>query len=148
MKICPETSEELDDDHPIRLTNHAATFDHSEESDYEFTWWVPRPGRGTNFWIPLRINPEQENLWHDLVSEDAKAGEIRLQQHRKNWVLHVTVEYPVEEPSTDGDATHIGLDIGETALLTGCTTRTVLRLTRSCVAEAERSISAKRYTRP
>jgi len=113
-------AKELDDSHPIRLTNQAAKFDHSEERDYEFTWWVPRPGRGTNFWIPLRINPEQEALWHDLVSEDAKAGEIRLQQHRQNWVLHVTVEYPVEEPTTDGDATHIGLDIGETALITGC----------------------------
>jgi IS605 OrfB family transposase len=113
-------AKELDDGHPIRLTNQAAKFDHSDERDYEFTWWVPRPGRGTNFWIPLRINPEQEDPWHDLVSEDAKAGEIRLQQHRKNWVLHVTVEYPVEEPATDGDATHIGLDIGETALITGC----------------------------
>jgi len=113
-------AQELDDEHPIRFTNQAAKFDHSEERDYEFTWWVPRPGRGTNFWIPLRINPEQEDLWHDLVSEDAKAGEIRLQQHRQNWVLHVTVEYPVEEPATDGDATHIGLDIGETALITGC----------------------------
>jgi len=106
-------AQDLDDEHPIRLTNQAAKFDHSEERDYEFTWWVPRPGRGTNFWMPLRINPEQEDLWHDLVSEDAKAGEIRLQQHRKNWVLHVTVEYPVEEPAADGDATHIGLDIGE-----------------------------------
>jgi len=39
----------FDDEHPIRLTNQAAKFDHSEERDYEFTWWVPRPGRGTNF---------------------------------------------------------------------------------------------------
>jgi hypothetical protein len=77
-------AKELDDGHPIRLTNQAAKFDHSEERDYEFTWWVPRPDQGTNFWIPLRINPEQKNLWHDLVSEDAKAGEIRLQQHRQN----------------------------------------------------------------
>jgi len=65
-------AQELDDSHPIRLTNQAAKFDHSEERDYEFTWWVPRPGRGTNFWIPLRINPEQEDLWHALVSEGAK----------------------------------------------------------------------------
>jgi len=53
-------AQDLDDEHPIRLTNQAAKFDHSEERDYEFTWWVPRPGRGTNFWMPLRINPEQE----------------------------------------------------------------------------------------
>jgi len=55
-------AQDLDDEHPIRLTNQAAKFDHSEERDYEFTWWVPRPGRGTNFWMPLRINPEQEDL--------------------------------------------------------------------------------------
>ena len=86
----------------------------------EFTWWTSRPGRGTNFWIPLRINPEQTERWHDLVSEDAKAGQIRLQRHRKNWVLHVTVEYPIEEPTIDGDPTPVGLDIGETALITAC----------------------------
>ena len=114
---------EIEDDHPVRLTNQAAAFDHSAERDYEFTWWVPRPGRGTNFWIPLRINPEQEDLWHDLVDGEASAGQLRLQRHRRNWVLHVTVEFPVEEPDHDADAddvTHIGLDIGESALITGC----------------------------
>ena len=111
---------ELDDEHPLRLTNQAAKFDHSDEREHEFTWWVPRPGRGTNFWIPLRINPEQRELWFDILNEDAKAGEIRLQQHRKNWVLHVSVEYPVDEPTADGDTTPIGLDIGETALITAC----------------------------
>lgn len=111
---------ELDDEHPLRLTNQAAKFDHSDERKHEFTWWVPRPGRGTNFWIPLRINPEQRELWFDILNEDAKAGEIRLQQHRKNWVLHVSVEYPIEEPTADGDTTPIGLDIGETALITAC----------------------------
>jgi len=70
--------------------------------------------------MPLRINPEQEDRRHDLVSEDAKlvaidAGEIRLQLHRKNWVLHVTVEYPVEEPAADGDE-RTSEDIGEAAL--------------------------------
>ncbi|WP_435364947.1 RNA-guided endonuclease TnpB family protein [Haloarchaeobius sp. DYHT-AS-18] len=115
-----DEAEQLDENHPARLTNQAARFDHSEHRHYEFTWWVPRPGRGTNFWIPLRINPEQGSLWCDLVADDLKAGEIRLQKHRKSWVLHVTVEYQVEKPTTDGDATHIGLDIGETALITGC----------------------------
>jgi len=141
-------AQDLDDEHPIRLTNQAAKFDHSEERDYEFTWWVPRPGRGTNFWMPLRINPEQEDLWHDLVSEDAKAGEIRLQQHRKNWyytspsstrlknqrrtVTPRTSAYTSEKPPSSR----------------AVPSRTVLRLTRSCVAEAERSISEKRCTRP
>lgn len=59
-------------------------------------------------------------MWFDILNDDAKAGEIRLQQHRKNWVLHVSVEYPIEEPSADGDTTPIGLDIGETALITAC----------------------------
>jgi len=113
-------AQDLDDDHPARLTNQAAKFDHSNDREHEFTWWVPRPGHGTNFWIPLRINPGQEELWHGLVDGDANAGQIQLQKHRKNWVLHVAVEYPVQEPEIDGDATHIGLDIGETALITGC----------------------------
>ncbi len=51
------------------------------------------------------------------------AGERRLQNHRTNWVRHVTVEDPIDEPTTDGDATHIGVDIGETALITGCALR-------------------------
>ncbi|MFB6360670.1 MAG: RNA-guided endonuclease TnpB family protein [Halobacteriales archaeon] len=116
-------AEEIEADHPVRLTNQAAEFDHSAERDYEFTWWVPRPGHGTNFWIPLRINPEQADLWHDLVNGEASAGQLRLQRHRRNWVLHVTVEFTAEEPeyTTDGDdVTHIGLDIGESALITGC----------------------------
>jgi putative transposase len=116
-------AKEVKDDHPVRLTNQAAEFDHSPERDYEFTWWVPRPGRGTNFWMPLRINPEQEDLWHDLLDGEASAGQLRLQRHRRNWVLHVTVEFPVEEPDHDADGddvTHIGLDIGESALITGC----------------------------
>ncbi|MDT3437391.1 transposase [Haloarcula sp. 1CSR25-25] len=116
-------AEKLDDDHPVRLTNQAAEFDHSPERDYEFTWWVPQPGRGTNFWIPLRINPEQKGLWHDLVDGDASPGQLHLQRNRTSWTLHVTVEFPVEEPdyTTDSDdVTHIGLDIGESALITGC----------------------------
>ena len=86
-------AQELDDDHPVRLTNQAAEFDHSAARDYAFTWWAPQPGRGTNFWIPLRINPAQEDLWHNLLHGDASAGQLRLQQHRTSWTLHVTVEY-------------------------------------------------------
>jgi IS605 OrfB family transposase len=111
---------ELDDEHPLRLTNQAAKFDHSPEREHEYTWWVPRPGRGTNFWIPLRINPEQVELWSDLLDGKASAGQVRLQQHRTSWVLHVTVEYDVPEPEAGGERTPIGFDIGETALITGC----------------------------
>ncbi len=111
---------ELDDEHPLRLVNRAAKFDYSEEREHGFVWQVPQPGRGTNFWIPLRINPEQESLWFDLLSEDAKAGELRLQRHRTSWELHVTVQYPVKEPDDSDDPTYIGFDVGESALITGC----------------------------
>jgi putative transposase len=113
-------ADELNDEHPLRLVNRAATFDYSEERDHSFVWQVPQPGRGTNFWIPLRINPEQESLWFDLLNGNVEAGELRLQQHRTSWEFHVTVEYTVEEPTEPGDPTYIGFDVGESALITGC----------------------------
>lgn len=113
-------AQELDDEHPVRFTNQAATFDHSDEREHEFTWWVPRPGRGTNFWIPLQINPEQRKLWDDLLNDGAEAGQIRLQQHRTNWILHVTVKYEVADPEEPDNPTPVGFDIGESKLLTGC----------------------------
>ncbi|QLD88107.1 IS200/IS605 family element transposase accessory protein TnpB [Natronomonas salina] len=122
-KLCSTfNAEELDEEHPIRLVNRAAKFDYSEEREHGYVWQVPQPGRGTNFWIPLRINPEQESLWFDLLSEGANAGELRLQRHRTSWELHVTVEYSVEGPtdSDDTDETPVGFDIGESALITGC----------------------------
>ncbi|SIR76129.1 transposase, IS605 OrfB family, central region [Haladaptatus litoreus] len=111
---------EIDDEHPLRLTNQAAKFDRDESRHYEICWNVPQPGRGTNFWIPLRLNPEQESLWNCLLEGDAKAGQIQLQQNRRSWVFHIAAEYEVDEPDTDGDETHIGFDIGESALITGC----------------------------
>jgi len=115
-------AEELDDEHPLRLVNRAAKFDYSSEREYGFVWQAPQPGRGTNFWIPLRINPEQESLWFDLLNDEATAGELRLQKHRTSWELHVTVEYPVDEPtnSDEHNETYIGFDVGESALITGC----------------------------
>jgi putative transposase len=116
-------AEELDDGHPLRLVNRAAKFDHSPEREHEFVWQVPQPGRGTNFWIPLRVNPAQRELWHDILDGDAEAGEIQLQQHRTTWELHVTVEYRVEDPeydATEEDVTAVGIDIGEAHLLAGC----------------------------
>ncbi|WP_115864269.1 RNA-guided endonuclease TnpB family protein [Halorussus litoreus] len=113
---------ELDDGHPLRLVNRAAKFDYSDEREYGYVWQVPQPGRGTNFWIPLRINPEQESLWNDLLTDDgAEPGEIQLQRHRTSWELHVTVEYEVEQTNSDyADPTYIGFDVGESALITGC----------------------------
>ncbi|QLG49797.1 RNA-guided endonuclease TnpB family protein [Natrinema halophilum] len=111
---------ELDDEHPLRLVNRAATFDYSDEREYGYVWQVPQPGRGTNFWIPLQINPEQESLWADLLSDDgAEPGEIRLQRHRTSWELHVTVKHEIEQAEPN-DPTYIGFDVGESALITGC----------------------------
>lgn len=40
--------------------------------------------------------------------DEAEAGELRLQRHRRNWVLHVTVDYPVAEPGTNmSDSSHL-----------------------------------------
>lgn len=121
-------AEVLDDEHPLRLVNRAATFDYSDDREHGFVWQTPQPGSGTNFWIPLWINPEQENLWFDLLTEDAKAGELRLQRHRTSWELHVTVTYSIEEPTESNGETYIGFDVGESALITGCALkRDVLR---------------------
>lgn len=113
-------TKELDDEHPLRLVNRAAEFDYSDEREHGFVWQVSQPGRGTNFWIPLRINPEQESLWFDLLTEDVDPGELRLQRHRTSWELHVTVKYSVEESTSSDDPTYIGFDVGESALITGC----------------------------
>ncbi|WP_312911714.1 transposase [Natronosalvus caseinilyticus] len=111
---------DLKDDHPIRFTNRGFRIDHSVNRTHEFCWRVPQAGRGNAFWIPLRINPEQESLWFGLIDGDVTVGEFRLQEHRTNWVLHVTVEYEIAEPETPDDPTYIGFDLGESKLLTGC----------------------------
>ncbi|WP_363463642.1 transposase [Halogeometricum borinquense] len=114
---------ELKDDHPVRFTNRGWRLDHSDERRHEFCWRVPQAGRGNAFWIPLRINPAQRELWGDLLDGDVTVGEFRLQEHRTNWVLHVTVEYEVAEPTEPDEPMYIGFDIGESKLLTGCALR-------------------------
>jgi len=111
---------ELEDDHPVRFTNRGFRLDHSDDRRHKFCWRVPQAGRGNAFWIPLRINPEQRELWTDLFDGDLSAGEFRLQQNRTNWVLHVTVEYEIEAAEMPVDPTPVGFDIGESKLLTGC----------------------------
>ncbi|RRJ28503.1 RNA-guided endonuclease TnpB family protein [Halocatena pleomorpha] len=113
----------LDDDHPVRFTNRGWKLDHSEDREHDFCWRVPQAGRGNAFWIPLRINPAQRELWNGLRDDDVSVGEFRLQEHRTNWVLHVTVEYAVAEPEEPDDPTPVGFDIGESKLLTGCACR-------------------------
>jgi len=116
-------AQELDDDHPVRFTNRGWHLDHSADREHEFCWRVPQAGRGNAFWIPLRINSAQRELWDGLLDGDASVGEFRLQEHRTNWVLHVTVEYEVAEPEEPDDPTPVGFDIGESKLLTGCACR-------------------------
>jgi putative transposase len=116
-------AEGLDDDHPVRFTNRGWTIDHSENRTHEFCWRVPQAGRGTSFWIPLRINAAQRELWHDLLDGDVTVGEFQLQEHPTSWTIHVTVEYSVIEPEESENPTPVGFDIGESKLLTGCACR-------------------------
>jgi len=77
-------AQDLDDEHPIRLTNQAAKFDHSGRTRLR-VYVVGSSSRSGNEFLDAAPHQSRTGrLWHDLVSEDAKAGEIRLQQHRKN----------------------------------------------------------------
>ncbi|WP_049967037.1 RNA-guided endonuclease TnpB family protein [Natrinema thermotolerans] len=113
-------ADELADDHPVRFTNRGFRIDYSSDREYGFCWRVPQAGRGNAFWIPLRINPSQEDLWFDLLEGEASVGEFRLFQNRRTWTLHVTIEYTIKEPDASDDPTYVGFDIGESALITGC----------------------------
>jgi len=114
---------ELDDDHPVRFTNRGWHLDHSNDREHEFCWRVPQAGRGNAFWIPLRINPAQRELWNDLRDGNVTVGEFRLTENRTTWVLHVTVEYEIAEPTKPDTPTPVGFDIGESKFLTGCACR-------------------------
>ncbi|AZQ16053.1 zinc ribbon domain-containing protein [Halorubrum sp. PV6] len=123
-------AKQLADDHPIRYANTAAVFDHDDDRHHEICWEVPLPGHGTNFWIPLQLNPEQEEWWHSLIDDEDDsvwAGEIRLQLDGDRWVLHVTANYEVESDHScsydSDDVTPVGFDVGESKLLVGCALR-------------------------
>lgn len=80
-------------------------------------------GRGTNFWIPLYINPDQRDTWFDLLDEesDTTAGGLQLKKTRIGWTLYVSVEIPVEDTSElPENPTPIGVDVGESMLAVGC----------------------------
>ncbi|RLM83738.1 transposase [Halobellus sp. Atlit-38R] len=116
-------AKELDDEHPLRFVNRAGEFDRDSSREYEICWNVPQPGRGTNFWIPLRLNPDHQELWNEMLDDESstKVGELRLQKHRKTWTLHVTVEYEIEDTSEiPENPTRVGFDIGESMLVAGC----------------------------
>lgn len=115
-------AQRVHDEHPVRLVNRAATFDHAEDRVYGFCWEVPMPGRGTNFWIPLHINPEQRTTWQELLDGDADAGELRLLSKDGDWYLHVTIKRHVAQADVGDELepTPIGIDVGEAALVTAC----------------------------
>jgi len=114
---------DLEDDHPVRFGNRAAKFDRDAARTHEICWNVPQSGRGTNFWIPLRINPEQQDRWGELLDPESRttAGDLHLQQSGGVWSLHVSVEYePPGSPQLPDAPTPVGVDIGESMLVTGC----------------------------
>lgn len=116
-------AEELDDDHPARFTNRGWKLDYSGDRDHGFCWRVPQAGHNNAFWIPLQINPDQRDLWTDLLDGSAEVGEFQLQRVRSGWELLVTVKYEAEGPeysATDDGVTPIGFDIGEAHLVAGC----------------------------
>lgn len=113
---------EVHDAHPLRLVNRAARFDYAEARACGFCWEVPMPGRGTNFWIPLHINPGQQDSWHELLDGEVDAGELRLLTRDGSWFLHITIKRHVAqtEISEEREPTRIGIDVGEAALVTAC----------------------------
>lgn len=118
---------ELADEQPIRFVNRAAKFDYNPARLHSFTWNVPQPGRGTNFWIPLQINPEQEQEWHKLLDEESEvsAGQLQLIPDGDGWKLHTVINYPVADTSEIDveERTAVGFDVGESKLLVGCALR-------------------------
>ena len=116
-----DEADELADDHPVRFTERGFSLDHQPENAIE--WYVKLPHHEDyHLWLPVRINPAQADLWHDLLDGETDVGEFRLQRHPTTWELHVTVDYEVQEPNYEpaDDVTPVGFDIGEAHLLAGC----------------------------
>jgi hypothetical protein len=145
-----DDADEIGDGHPARFTERGFTIDHSPERDHGFCWRVPQAGRGNAFWIPLRVNPAQRELWHDLLDGDADVGQFRLQSHRSTWELHVTVEYEVAEPdhaATDDDVTRSGSISERRTCSRAVPAQTALRPTHCSSTVAALATCGKRCTR-
>lgn len=107
-------------DPPIRFVNRAGRFDREYDRTNEFAWRVPQPGRGTDFWVPLSINPDDESRWDDLVNDKKRPGDLQLLNAGNQWRLHVAISRTVQVREIRETSTPIGIDIGEQALLTAC----------------------------
>jgi putative transposase len=117
-----DDADEIEDNHPARFTERGFSVDHNPDNAIE--WYVKIPHHEDyHLWLPARINPAQQELWHDPLTDTADVGQFRLQRHRTTWELHVTVDYEVPEVDsepTDPEVTPVGFDIGEAHLLAGC----------------------------
>jgi IS605 OrfB family transposase len=114
-------ADELHDAHPVRFTNEGVRLDHKPQNAVE--WYVKVPHHDDyHLWIPAQPNPEQRSWVEAIFAGDADMGECRLFDRNGEWFLHMVATREVEQQSTDSvsDETPIGVDIGESALLTVC----------------------------
>lgn len=116
-------ADELHDEHPVRFTNEGVELDHKPQNAVE--WYVKIPHHDDyHLWVPAQPNPDQRPWVEAVFSGDADMGECRLFERDGEWFLHMVATQEVEEHerSTDSasDATPIGVDIGESALITVC----------------------------
>jgi IS605 OrfB family transposase len=113
-------ADELHDEHPVRFTNEGVTLDHQPQNAVE--WYVKVSHHDDyHLWIPAQPNPEQRSWVEAVFAGDAKMGECRLFERDGEWYLHMVATQEVEQrPDSVSDETPIGVDIGESALLTVC----------------------------
>jgi putative transposase len=114
-------ADELHDEHPVRFTNEGVKLDHKPQNAVE--WYVKVPHHDDyHLWVPAQSNPDQRPWVEAVFAGDADMGECRLFDRDGEWFLHMVATREVEQRSTDSvsDATPIGVDIGEAALLTVC----------------------------
>ena len=113
-------ADELHDEHPVRFTNEGVTLDHQPQNAVE--WYVKVSHHDDyHLWIPAQPNPKQRSWVEAVFAGDAKMGECRLFERDGEWYLHMVATQEVEQrPDSVSDETPIGVDIGESALLTVC----------------------------
>jgi transposase len=73
-----------------------------------------------HLWLPAQPNPEQRDWIEALYMGDATMGESRLFDRNGEWYLHLVATRTVKERSSSAPEMPIGVDIGETALVTVC----------------------------
>ena len=111
---------ELAGNHPVRFTDRGFKIDHSAERKHEFCWRVPQAGRGNGFWVPIQINPDQADHWHELYTGKVDVGEFHVQRTRNGWTLRVSIYPDIDDLDFPSEPTPVGFDVGESQLLVGC----------------------------